>query len=100
MSDLAKSLGKDLEVRTSDHLVEKQTLREFWHKHLAYHADISGEDVKALRESNRISQAVLARYLNLSPISIQRWEQGKSMPSGCAIVLLNLIKHKGLQALV
>lgn len=100
MSDLTEPLCKDIEVMASDGLVGKQTLREFGHKHLAYHTDISGEDVKALRESNHISQAVLARYLNLSPISIQRWEQGKSIPSGCAVVLLNLIKDKGLQALM
>jgi len=100
MSDLIESLYEDLEAMASDGLIEKQTLREFEHKHLAYHSDLNGEDVKALRESNHISQAVLARYLNLSPVSIQRWEQGKSMPSGSAVVLLNLIKEKGLQALM
>lgn len=99
MNNLTKSPCEDGDGMTSQGLIEKQTLREFEHRHLAYHSYIGGKDVKALRESNHISQAVLARYLNLSPISIQRWEQGKSVPSGSSVVLLNLIKEKGLQVL-
>lgn len=99
MSDLIQSLHEDLEALASDNLVSKATLKEFEVKHLSYHYDLDGTDVKKLRESIHVSQAVLARYLNLSPVSIQRWEQGKSKPTGSSIVLLNLIREKGLQAL-
>ncbi len=100
MSDLIQSLYEDLQALASDNLVSKTTLKEFESQHLSYHSELDGSEVRKLRESNHISQAVLARYLNLSPVSIQRWEQGKSRPTGSAIVLLNLIREKGLQALM
>lgn len=100
MSNLIQSLYEDLEALASDNVVSKTTLKEFESKHLSLHSELDGKEVKKLRESIKISQAVLARYLNLSPVSVQRWEQGKSRPTGSSVVLLNLIREKGLQALM
>lgn len=61
---------------------------------------ISADDVRAIRESNGVSQAVLALYLGTSTASVTQWEQGLRTPTGAAARLLSLIKRKGLQVLM
>ena len=100
MSELIQSLYLDLEELTSDNLISKKTLKDFESKHLTYHGEINGESIRKFREMNNISQAVLARYLNLSTVSVQRWEQGRAKPTGSALVLLNLLQAKGLETLM
>ena len=48
-------------------------------------------DVKRVRNSLNASQAVLARYLNVSPKSVQAWEANRRQPTGPALVLLRLV---------
>ena len=60
----------------------------------------SADDVRAIRESNGVSQAVLALYLGTSTASVTQWEQGLRTPTGAAARLLSLIKRKGLQVLM
>jgi putative transcriptional regulator len=51
------------------------------------------------RLRTRASQAVFAAYLNTSPTTVQKWEQGQKHPSGPSLKLLNLVERKGLEAL-
>jgi len=43
-----------------------------------------GEDVKALRERLKLTQAELATKLGVWPQTIRRWESGESKPSQLA----------------
>lgn len=52
---------------------------------------ISSEEIKAIREKTRLSQAVFAKLLNVSPSSARQWEQGKRIPTGSTKVLLDLL---------
>jgi putative transcriptional regulator len=61
---------------------------------------VSASDVRAIRESNGVSQAVLALYLGTSTSSVTQWEQGLRTPTGATATLLSLIKRKGLQVLM
>ena len=99
MNDILKSLRGDLEGLVDEGLVEQTTLREFDKRNLIFSEDITADEIKHLRNVNHISQAVLANYLNISPVSVQRWERGASKPRGPAVVLLNMIKERGLKAL-
>ena len=45
----------------------------------------------------KISQGVLARLINMSANSIQKWERDETKPTGAALILLMLIEEKGLQ---
>ena len=45
------------------------------------------------------SQAVFAAYLNTSPSTVQKWEQGQKRPNGPSLKLLNLVAERGLEAL-
>ena len=58
------------------------------------------EQIRAIRESLKISQAVLASVLNTSLSSVRKWEIGEKHPSGPSLKLLNLLDRKGLAALL
>ena len=54
------------------------------------------EQIKQLRLKNNTTQTVFAAYLNTTPSTIQRWENGKIKPKGTSLKLLNLVEQKGL----
>jgi putative transcriptional regulator len=63
-------------------------------------APISGDDIRKLREKAHLSQAVFARYLNLTVGYVSQLERGAKRPSGPALVLLNIIRRKGIEAIL
>lgn len=48
-------------------------------------------DVKAIRNKTGLSQVQFAQKLNISPKTVQNWEQGTRRPTGPAITLMQLI---------
>ena len=60
----------------------------------------SGEDVKALRDYIKVSQPVLAQLINTSASTVRAWEAGQKKPGGPSCKLLDLLKRKGLEALL
>jgi len=44
------------------------------------------------------SQAVFARYLNVTTGLVSQWERGEKRPQGATLKLLTLIAKNGLQA--
>ncbi|MFM8330798.1 MAG: helix-turn-helix domain-containing protein [Candidatus Methylumidiphilus sp.] len=60
----------------------------------------SSDNIRALRERYKLSQAVLASVLNASLATVRQWEVGKKHPSGPSLKLLNLLDRKGLDALI
>lgn len=79
--------------------MDKATMRKFDVLCLAEVPNLSPKDILALRERENVSQAVLARYLNVTTGLISQWERGERRPSGPALTLLSLIKRKGLEVL-
>jgi putative transcriptional regulator len=74
-------------------------------RHLGERADIvaepmTGEEIRKLREQAHLSQAVFARYLNLTVGYVSQLERGAKRPSGPALVLLNVIRRKGIEAIL
>jgi len=59
----------------------------------------SGEDIRAMREKANLSQAVFARRLQLTAGYISQLERGVKKPSGAVLVLLNLIRKRGIDAI-
>lgn len=76
-----------------------KTMREFDALCLPPVKSLSAAQIKRLRMHNKASQAVFAAYLNTSPSTVQKWEQGQKKPSGPSMKLLNLVQQKGLEAL-
>lgn len=80
-------------------VMDTKTMREFDALCLTPVKNLSAVQIKRLRTRNKASQAVFAAYLNTSPSTVQKWEQGQKKPNGPSLKLLNLVKQKGLDAL-
>ncbi len=53
---------------------------------------ISPEDIKSIRNTLNISQAVFASILDVNQSIVAKWEQGQRNPNGTARVLLDALK--------
>ncbi len=80
-------------------VMDTKTMREFDALCLTPVKNLSAVQIKRLRTRNKASQAVFAAYLNTSPSTVQKWEQGQKKPNGPSLKLLNLVQQKGLDAL-
>ena len=78
---------------------DKTTMRKFDEMCLVKFDKIKPADIKSLRAREKVSQAVLARHLNVTTGLVSQWERGERKPSGAAVALLSLIKRKGLAVL-
>ena len=54
---------------------------------------MSSADIARLRQQLKYSQSVFARVLNVSPKTVQAWEQGIRVPSDAALKLLSIAKR-------
>jgi putative transcriptional regulator len=78
---------------------EKITRRHLGNTPVPTIAPISGDEIRQVREEAHLSQAVFARYLNVSPGYISQLERGMKMPTGAALALLNVIRRVGFAAI-
>ena len=54
--------------------------------------ELSAKEIAKLRSQLNVSQAVFARYLNISTKTVQSWEQGHGKPNGASLKLLSIAK--------
>ena len=80
--------------------MDQVTLREFDQLCLPPVEVLSPAEIKRIRESSRVSQAVFALLLNTSISTVQKWEIGQKKPTGAALKLLHLVRRRGLEAVV
>ena len=57
--------------------------------------EMNGEAIRALRGRYNLSQAMLAEYVNMSVVTISKWERGEKKPNGAALRVLNTLSDKG-----
>jgi putative transcriptional regulator len=79
---------------------EKITMRHLNDMPTASPTVLSGKEIRALREKANLSQAVFARYLKLTVGYVSQLERGAKRPTGPALVLLDVIKRKGIEAIL
>ena len=58
------------------------------------------EEIRALRQSSNMSQAVFARLLNVTTGYVSQLEHGTKRPTNPTLALLDVIKRKGIQAIL
>lgn len=75
------------------------TMREFDEACFAIPESLAPEQIKHIRESQKVSQPVFARYLNTSESTVEKWESGAKKPSGMAVKLLTIVRKHGLKML-
>jgi putative transcriptional regulator len=78
-------------------VMDRVTLREFDRLCIPPVAPLPPEQIKQIRETARVSQAVFARLLNTSLSTVQKWEIGQKRPTGTALKLLHLVHKRGLE---
>ena len=79
-------------------LMNKQTMRQFDEACLTPVRPLTPADIRALREKEGASQAVFARYLNVTTGLVSQWERGEKHPQGPSLKLLSLVAKSGLAA--
>jgi len=94
--DIAHEMAKDLFKAGA---MNEITMREVESLCLPAKRSFQPDDIRRIRTSNHVSQAVFAAILGIGKTTVQQWEQGQKKPSGPAQRLLDLIDRKGLSAL-
>lgn len=77
-------------------IMDKQTMRKFDDACLTPVRPLAPEEIRSLREREGASQAVFARYLNVTTGLISQWERGEKHPQGASLKLLSLVAKHGL----
>jgi putative transcriptional regulator len=79
-------------------VMEKRTMREFDDLCLTPVQPFQPDEIRSLRLREGASQAVFARYLNVTTGLVSQWERGEKHPQGASLKLLTLVARNGLQA--
>ena len=98
----SEALGAVHETASDLHdagLMDKRTLRKFDELCLTPVQPMQPGEIRALRERERVSQAVFALHLNVSTGLVSQWERGEKHPAGASLKLLTLVQQKGLEAI-
>lgn len=95
---LMASIHETAEGLSSAGLMDKRTMREFDQLCLTQVEPLAPEQIRALRLREGASQAVFARYLNVTTGLVSQWERGAKRPQGASLKLLSLVAQKGLAA--
>lgn len=56
--------------------------------------------IRKMRETAKMSQAVFAHHLNVTPGYISQLECGAKEPKGAALALLNVIRRRGMNTIL
>lgn len=104
LSELAKAMLETAEGMHRAGLMSDETYQKITLRHLGPEAPptaepITGEQIRSVRERAHLSQAALARYLNLTTGYVSQLERGSKRATGPALALLNVIRRKGIEAL-
>ena len=79
-------------------VMSKRTMKDFDEMCLTPVEEMAPEDIRALRLRENASQAVFARYLNVTTGLVSQWERGEKRPRGTSLKLLTLVAKNGLGA--
>ncbi len=90
----AHDTGKGVQKAGAMHQL---TLREFDRLCLPPLEPLEPAQIKHIRETSRVTQAVFARLLNTSLSTVQKWDIGQKKPTGTALKLLRLVQKRGLE---
>src|SRR4030088_1099751 len=97
-SRLMASIHETAEGLHAAGIMNKRTMREFDEVCLTPVRPLTPEEIRPLRLREAASQAVFARYLNVTTGLVSQWERGEKRPQGASLKLLNLVARKGLRS--
>jgi putative transcriptional regulator len=94
-SPVMASIHETAEELHAAGVMDKQTMRRFDEACLTPVRPLTPEEIRTLREREGASQAVFARYLNVTTGLISQWERGEKHPQGASLKLLSLVAKHG-----
>jgi putative transcriptional regulator len=97
---IATSITKTVKDLNKSGVIDEITMRNIGSLCVPDVHEYTPEQIIIIRKKFKLSQAALASIFNISPSTVQKWEQGNKKPTGASQKLLNIIERKGLQALV
>lgn len=79
-------------------VMSKRTTKVFDEMCLTPLKEMAPEDIRALRLPENASQAVFARYLDVTTDLVSQWERGEKPPRSGSLKLPTLVAKSGLGA--
>ena len=80
-------------------VMSKRTMKVFDEMCLTPIEDMAPERIREIRLREHASQAVFARYLNVTTGLVNQWERGEKRPRGASLKLLTLVEKNGLTSI-
>ncbi len=83
-------------------VMDDETYRKITVRHLGPEAPptaepITGAEIRDVREKAHLSQAALAKYLNMTTGYVSQLERGTKQAKGPALALFNVLRRKGIE---
>ena len=98
---MSKSNIIDAMLETANDLgLNPITLREISALNLPVVKSLNSVEIKKMRAKGQLSQAVMARILNVTPSTYQKWERGEVHPKGANLKLLRLAYDHGIKYII
>ncbi|MAZ40086.1 MAG: transcriptional regulator [Legionellales bacterium] len=98
---MTKSKIIDAMLETAHDLgMDAVTIRELEQLNLPEVKMLTSGNIKKMRTRSKVSQAVMAKILNVTPSTYQKWERGEVHPKGANLKLLRLAYDHGLDYIV
>ena len=97
-SPLMASIHETAEGLHAAGVMDKLSMRDFDDLCLTPVRPLKPKEIRELRLREGASQAVFARYLNVTTGLVSQWERGEKHPHGASLKLLTLVARNGLQA--
>lgn len=94
-----KTLSQTLIDAAKDLGFPKATVAKLDELNIPKVKQFSSKEIKKIRMRAKASQGVFAAILNVSPSTLQKWEQGKVRPQGTALRLLSILDSQGVDIL-
>jgi putative transcriptional regulator len=80
-------------------VMKASTMRDFDDLCLTPVHELRPEEIRGIRERSGVSQAVMARVVNVTTSTVGQWERGEKKPAGTSLKLLALAKEHGLESI-
>ena len=98
-SDVLEALHETARGLHEIGLIDTKTMRDFDASCLTTVEKLSAKEIAEVRQREGVSQAVFAKYLNVTAGLVSQWERGERQPRGASLKLLSLVRKKGLDAI-
>jgi len=99
MRNVQTSINSIAKGLYDNEIINKTTLRDITDESYPNLYEYTGSEIQDIREREQVSQAVFAKYLNISSAMVRGLEQGQRKAQGAILKLINIVDKNGLNFL-